>query len=383
MRAGTHAGRLAPNARQRPSRGSRIDLARATRFGAPGAMATAVSADERTPMLRARAGVGSDKHDDYWTTGRYLATAVVIPMLLIASVFGAFAVEHPTRGFRQGAGRGRTVEYTLHTSCISAETRAAMPAFFRPGATVTGASIVRHDPDRPGLGLEEGVTMRPAPSPTTHSEPGRFVAAAEVDGDWGFALHNSFGETFYEIGSGEDAPMWGKACPDARTFRQRLGKVVRRLAPRLKKPLGLEEQEAERHASFVFGSCDARCDEAEWAGDAPEKKPPSARKREVSENEAGKKTPEGDEGERQDLASSKKTAASHEAGPAKASGSAVEKSKTSKTSAAPKEPAVEPAVVSKPAASSAGKKDDAKPPAVARETRDATAEKGEGREERR
>ena len=183
-------------------------------------------------MLRARAGVGSDTHDDYWTTGRYLATAVVIPMLLIASVFGAFTVEHPSQGFRQGAGRGRTVEYTLHTSCISAETRAAMPAFFRPGATVTGASIVRHDPDRPGLGLEEGVTMRPAPSPTTHSEPGRFVAVAEVDGDWGFALRNSFGETFYEIGSGEDAPMWGKACPDARTFRQRLGKVVRTLAPR-------------------------------------------------------------------------------------------------------------------------------------------------------
>ena len=93
-------------------------------------------------MLRARAGVGSDKHDDYWTTGRYLATAVVIPMLLIASVFGAFTVEHPSQGFRQGAGRGRTVEYTLHTSCISAETRAAMPAFFRPGASVTGASIV-------------------------------------------------------------------------------------------------------------------------------------------------------------------------------------------------------------------------------------------------
>jgi hypothetical protein len=351
-------------------------------------MATAVSADERTPMLRARAGVGSDKHDDYWTTGRYLATAVVIPMLLIASVFGAFAVEHPTRGFRQGAGRGRTVEYTLHTSCISAETRAAMPAFFRPGATVTGASIVRHDPDRPGLGLEEGVTMRPAPSPTTHSEPGRFVAVAEVDGDWGFALRNSFGETFYEIGSGEDAPMWGKACPDARTFRQRLGKVVRRLAPRLKKPLGLEEQEAERHASFVFGSCEKRCDDAEWSLDAPEKKRPSARTREVSENEAGKKTPEGDEGKRLDRsASSKKTAASHEAGQdsgpgqTKASGSADEKSKTSKTSAAPKEPAVEPAVVSKPAA--AGKKDDAKPPAVARETRDATAKKGEGRSERR
>ena len=353
-------------------------------------MATAVSADERTPMLRARAGVGSDKHDDYWTTGRYLATAVVIPMLLIASVFGAFAVEHPTRGFRQGAGRGRTVEYTLHTSCISAETRAAKPAFFRPGATVTGASIVRHDPDRPGLGLEEGVTMRPAPSPTTHSEPGRFVAVAEVDGDWGFALRNSFGETFYEIGSKEDAPMWGKACPDARTFRQRLGKVVRRLAPRLKKPLGLEEQEAERHASFVFGSCEKRCDDAEWSLDAPEKKRPSARKREVSENEAVQKTPEGDEGKRRidRSASSKKTAAKiteagQDSGPGqtKASGGAVEKSKTSKTSAAPKEPAVEPAVVSKPAAAS--KKDDAKPPAVARETRDATAKKGEAREERR
>jgi len=357
-------------------------------------MATAVSADERTPMLRARAGVGSDKHDDYWTTGRYLATAVVIPMLLIASVFGAFAVEHPTRGFRQGAGRGRTVEYTLHTSCIMAETRAAMPAFFRPGATVTGASIVRHDPDRPGLGLEEGVTMRPAPSPTTHSEPGRFVAVAEVDGDWGFALRNSFGETFYEIGSGEDAPMWGKACPDARTFRQRLGKVVRRLAPRLKKPLGLEEQEAERHASFVFGSCEKRCDDAEWSLDAREKKRASARKRlPVSENEAVQKTPEGDEGDRRSdrSASSKKTAAKiteagqDEEGPGpgqtKASGGAVEKSKTSKTSAAPKEPPKEPAVVSKPAA--AGKKDDAKPPAVARETRDATAKKGEAREERR
>ena len=177
--------------------------------------------------------MGSETHDDYWTTGRYLATAVVIPMLLIASVFGAFTVEHPSQGFRQGAGRGRTVEYTLHTSCISAETRAAMPAFFRPGASVTGASIVRHDPSRPGLGLEEGVTMRSAPQPTTHSEPGRFVATAEVDGDWGFALRNSFGETFYEMGSGEDAPMWGKSCPDARTFRRGWA-VVRTLAPRLK-----------------------------------------------------------------------------------------------------------------------------------------------------
>ena len=172
-----------------------------------------------------------------------------------------------------GPGTDRGVPHTHELHLGGDESRDVR--VFRPGASVTGASIVRHDPSRPGLGLEEGVTMRSAPQPTTHSEPGRFVATAEVDGDWGFALRNSFGETFYEMGSGEDAPMWGKSCPDARTFRQRLGKVVRTLAPRLKKPLGLEEEEAERHASFVFGSCDKRCDEAEWAGDAPAKTRPT------------------------------------------------------------------------------------------------------------
>ena len=376
-------------------------------------MATAVSADERTPMLRARAGVGSDTHDDYWTTGRYLATAVVIPMLLIASVFGAFTVEHPSQGFRQGAGRGRTVEYTLHTSCISAETRAAMPAFFRPGASVTGASIVRHDPSRPGLGLEEGVTMRSAPQPTTHSEPGRFVATAEVDGDWGFALRNSFGETFYEMGSGEDAPMWGKSCPDARTFRQRLGKVIRTLAPRLKKPLGLEEEEAERHASFVFGSCDTRCDEAQWAGEElfPKKKRPSARER-ARATETETPSPKSEGGERKEsLAAATKSA--DPGGPggsdpaaktpvAKASGSAAtsaakshpEPSKTSAPSAiasispaAPKttgakEPSVETAT--REETITTPKEHDAEPTAREKTSHErGSARKGEGKADRR
>ena len=323
--------------------------------------------------------MGSDKHDDYWTTGRYLAAAVVIPMLLIASVFGAFTVEHPSKGFRQGAGQGRTVEYTLHTSCLSAETRAAMPAFFRPGASVTGASIVRHDPNRPGLGLEEGVTMRSAPSPTTHSEPGRFVASAKVDGDWGFALRNSFGETFYEIGSGEDAPMWGKTCPDARTFRQRLGKVVRTLAPRLKKPLGLEEEEAERHASFVFGSCDTRCDDAQWAGEelVPKKKRPSAREAaRVTDSGTPSLKPEGGE-EKESLAEAKKAA-----GPGGPGGSApAEKTPVAKaigsaaTSAAKSHP--EPSKTSAPSAiasisPAAPKTTGAKEPSVETATREET-----------
>ena len=367
-------------------------------------MATAVSADERTPMLRARAGVGSDTHDDYWTTGRYLATAVVIPMLLIASVFGAFTVEHPSQGFRQGAGRGRTVEYTLHTSCISAETRAAMPAFFRPGASVTGASIVRHDPSRPGLGLEEGVTMRSAPRPTTHSEPGRFVATAEVDGDWGFALRNSFGETFYEMGSGEDAPMWGKSCPDARTFRQRLGKVVRTLAPRLKKPLGLEEEEAERHASFVFGSCDKRCDEAEWAGDAPAKTRPSAKKFDVAETATREgKEPVGERASaRKDARDPADPAPAREAPSAKAGGSAATAKSaksapktTPKTSASSARASAKSTGAKEPAGSSTAagekttttataKEDDTRVSAGAREkTSDATHEKGEVKAEPR
>ena len=359
-------------------------------------------------MLRARGGVGNDKHDEYWTTGRYLATAVVIPILLISSVFGAFSVEHPSQGFRQGEGRGRTVEYTLHTSCISAETRAAMPAFFRPGASVTGASIVRHDPSRPGLGLEEGVTMRSAPQPTTHSEPGRFVATAEVDGDWGFALRNSFGETFYEMGSGEDAPMWGKSCPDARTFRQRLGKVVRTLAPRLKKPLGLEEEEAERHASFVFGSCDTRCDDAQWAGEelVPKKKRPSAREAvRVTDSGTPSLKPEGGE-EKESLAEAKKAAgpggpggsAPAEKTPvAKAIGSAAtsaakskpEPSKTSKASpAAPKsstgakEPAAETA--SGETTTSTSKERDAEPAAREKTSHEkGSARKGEGTAARR
>jgi|Transcript_5495 hypothetical protein len=215
---------------------------------------------EDTHMLRGRASLKSDTHDDYGTTGRYLVGTVLFPMLLIAGVLGCFAVDHPTAGFRQGAGyNGGVVEYSLHTSCVSAETKGAMPGFFRPGARVIGASIVRHDPKRPGLGMEEGVAMQRAPASSSPSgELGSFVATAEMRGDWGFVLHNNFGESFYEIGEGNDAPMWGKTCPDARTFRERLGRAIGKIVPGGVK-LGWKDEEEEKHASFVFGSCDTRC----------------------------------------------------------------------------------------------------------------------------
>ena len=223
-------------------------------------MATAVVADERTPLRRQRAGVGGDTHDDYWTTGRYLATAIVLPMLLIASMFGAFSVDHPTRGFRQGVGRGGVVEVTLHTNCVSSDTKSSMPSFFRPGSSIVGASIVRHDDKNPtGLGMEEGLAMFAAPpGPATGSEPGRFVASAEITGDWGFVLRNNFGESFYEIGEEKGAPMWGNTCSDARTFRQRLGKAVRTIVPGAKQLL-LKDEEQQKAREFVFGSCNKRC----------------------------------------------------------------------------------------------------------------------------
>ena len=113
--------------------------------------------------------------------------------------------------------------------------------------------------------------------------------------------------------------MWGKSCPDARTFRQRLGKVVRTLAPRLKKPLGLEEEEAERHASFVFGSCDKRCDEAEWAGDAPAKTRPTDAETATREG----KEPRGRAPARKDARGPAGPAPAREAPSAKAGGSAA------------------------------------------------------------
>ena len=263
-------------------------------------MATAVVADERTPLRRQRAGVGGDTHDDYWTTGRYLATAIVLPMLLIASMFGAFSVDHPTRGFRQGVGRGGVVEVTLHTNCVSSDTKSSMPSFFRPGSSIVGASIVRHDDKNPtGLGMEEGLAMFAAPpGPATGSEPGRFVASAEITGDWGFVLRNNFGESFYEIGEEKGAPMWGKTCSDARTFRQRLGKAVRTIVPGAKQLL-LKDEEQQKAREFVFGSCN------KWCPAETEKKSEKKRKGEANRGAgqgaggygAGGKGGEGEEGD--------------------------------------------------------------------------------------
>ena len=71
--------------------------------GARGAGSSGHPGETTSLLRRSSPGAEAESRDDQSATGKYVAGAVLFPMLLIAGVFGAFSVDHPTRGFRQGA----------------------------------------------------------------------------------------------------------------------------------------------------------------------------------------------------------------------------------------------------------------------------------------
>ena len=219
------------------------------------------SRGDHVPVASILPGAEAESRDDQSATGKYVAGAVLFPMLLIAGVFGAFSVDHPTRGFRQGATMRGAHTLVLETSCVARDVREQMPAFFRPGYSVVGASVVHHDAaseraakrNEGGVGETEEarasggvharrptpralVEMRPVSPYDLLGEPrGRFIAEhVELDGEWGFALRNNFGDVFYESGADASAPMWGKACGGGGPkggigFNERIAMALKRL----------------------------------------------------------------------------------------------------------------------------------------------------------
>ena len=113
--------------------------------GARGAGSSGHPGETTSLLRRSSPGAEAESRDDQSATGKYVAGAVLFPMLLIAGVFGAFSVDHPTRGFRQGATMRGAHTLVLETSCVARDVREQMPAFFRPGYSVVGASVVHHD----------------------------------------------------------------------------------------------------------------------------------------------------------------------------------------------------------------------------------------------
>jgi len=265
--------------------------------GARGAGSSGHPGETTSLLRRSSPGAEAESRDDQSATGKYVAGAVLFPMLLIAGVFGAFSVDHPTRGFRQGVTMRGAHTLVLETSCVARDVREQMPAFFRPGYSVVGASVVHHDAaseraakrNEGGVGETEEarasggvharrptpralVEMRPVSPYDLLGEPrGRFIAEhVELDGEWGFALRNNFGDVFYESGADASAPMWGKACGGGGPkggigFNERIAMALKRLT-RWDGGGGGGGEGGDAHAemeNFVFGSCSRQCEAVE------------------------------------------------------------------------------------------------------------------------
>ena len=221
---------------------------------------TEAASDEKTPILSSVSRGRDTSHaDDHRATCSFIGATVLLPILLVAALFAAFTVEHPTKGYRPPMGSG-VHTYVLDARCVSAETRALNPIFFRPGAVVVAASIVRHDPSTADLGVDADPT---ATARGMHSNsalgmrrPGadeRFIIETDaLDGDWGFAIRNNYDDVFYEVGDDEGAPMWDRVC-ETRAFGERIRDLVRGWIP------SQREGRRGRTVEYVFGSCDRRC----------------------------------------------------------------------------------------------------------------------------
>ena len=212
------------------------------------------SPDETTPILGDIAPRS--------TTRRTALTLCVVALVALAGVVTLGRAPgnsaDPRTGFRFGQTAGMN-RYLVKTRCISDATKASAPAFFREGATITGAMIVRHNVNTPNFftPFEPQMMMMPVTYEDTgwewDWEEGRFYLDTDrVDGEWGFALINNFNETFYEVGSGADAPLWGKTCPDLVRYDNEVDQFFNR-------DMARENATTPNRMEYVFGECAREC----------------------------------------------------------------------------------------------------------------------------
>lgn len=139
-------------------------------------------------------------------------------------------------------------------NCLEDRVKALRPSFF--SSPITAAFIVRHNYQSSNFfDLTDGLRMNRIPTGSLNgacsatgcpSEFGGFeLTTDQVDFEWGFALKNAAGETFYEIGERENAPVRDLDCYNV----QKYGKFWNRVMTL--------EQSDETH--LVFGSCLREC----------------------------------------------------------------------------------------------------------------------------
>lgn len=218
------------------------------------------SPDETTPIL------GEDPLPRS-PTRRTAQTLCLVAIVALAGVvtFGRAPgiPAEPRKGFRMGQAAGMN-RYIVKTRCISDATKASLPGFFREGAEITGAMIVRHNVNDPNFfhPFEPEMMMQPVTFEDTgwewDWEDGRFYLDTDrVDGEWGFALINNYGEAFYEVGSGADAPLWGKTCEDLVRYDNEVDQFFNRDVAR-------ENATTPNRMEYVFGECAQECPSREF-----------------------------------------------------------------------------------------------------------------------
>jgi len=214
--------------------------------------------DETTTLLRE-----SNMSSRGWTTVTLRRLAAGAAVAAVATL-GVLSSPEATRRVQSALGLtpGQT-RYILRTRCMSDYVKAANPGFFREGTSVTGARLVRHNLGSPSFFLadEAGMEMTPVTIDMTGYEwdweEGRFLIdlpTGTLDNEWGFALVNSAGEYFYEVGSGADAPLWGQTCRDLVRYDSPTDQWFNRLM----------SLEATDKIEYVFGSCDNTCPQRDF-----------------------------------------------------------------------------------------------------------------------
>lgn len=192
-------------------------------------------------------------------------SARFVAIALLSVVATLLAVDGLERVSWLGS-RGKKTSFILRTRCISQHVKSSNPHFFREGAVITGAKVVRHNRDaKDFFSWNEGLPMSPVTTKDTgwewDWETGRFkLETSDVNWEWGFALENNFGEHLYEVGS-VGSPLFKLSTRTCRAV-VKYGRFFNRLLA--------SDKGYGSKISYVFGSCRSQCPEipfVEWSAE--------------------------------------------------------------------------------------------------------------------
>lgn len=231
-------------------------------------------ANERSRLLPTKS---SGEAGVFFPTLSVTRVALACVAVVVVSIAGFMQFNHsPTsrfwveNGVRMGQSGGVMSRFIVRTRCIPDSVKATNPNFFREGTNITGAMIVRHNLDTPSFfpTFEDGFVMTPVTYDMTGYEwdweEGRFLLETDqVDWEWGFALVNSEGEIFYEIGD-KGKPLYQGTCPDLVHFDSPTQQFYNRLFTK--------EQDAGGKVDYVFGTCDQTCPQETFNDWSPAKR---------------------------------------------------------------------------------------------------------------